>query len=136
MRNHVTAIAVAWLLVQFAGLAVSPIALCCASAKAMVSEDDDACCAGLGPGQTCPLHRHHKPAHEPAAPAPDARPGECVLRSGCPPEVPGVASLIVEPGIVAATFSVNIPSMPAAVLDLVAAAETRSELPDIPPPRS
>jgi hypothetical protein len=135
MRAHLTGTALVWLLVQLAGLAVSPLALCCSAVAATLSAGEaDACCEALGPGQTCPLHHHTRPcrpAHDPI----NDDPGDCALRN-CAPDAPAIVSLIVEPGLIETVASIDLAPAAAPVFGIVLSALTRSELPDTPPPRS
>ena len=54
VRRRLSWIIRVWLICQVAGLAAAPFALCCASLAS--ADQTPACCRGLSPGQTCPMH--------------------------------------------------------------------------------
>jgi hypothetical protein len=149
-------VAALWLICQGVAFAAVPGRLACSHAESMSSKsehDEHACCKD---GKICPIHKHRKDvdhssshhAHHPApsppardtvpsAPAGDTVPSsDRVMRSGCAPEQPAVAPLLLVPGV--------IPSLTTVADDLglqheIAAlhphALARVSSPDIPPPR-
>ena len=83
----------ALLLVLQAGWLAAPVwAMACGTeATAQAAEDD--CCAGLHPGQMCPMHRHRAGQdHKPPPPIHDA---PVKLRASCEPSNPLLESLML-----------------------------------------
>ncbi len=136
VRRRVSLVALVWLLSHVATIGVSFAGLCCAPAPAAVSDgDEDACCAGLAPGQMCPLHKHG--SHEsnrrvPPPPGPDS----CAMRSGCDSSAITLTAVTLGLGLLP---EVTVVSAEAGVL-IVSLTTTsplaRSILPDLPPPRA
>lgn len=117
------------------------------------ADGEDACCRGLGPGQTCPLHKHRKSStsrasassshHEASAKTaesaetstPRAARRPCEVRAACNPSNAAPVPVMFEAGIVPAAFVLLHTPTTAAVPDLTTVALLRAERPDSPPPR-
>src|SRR4029079_18001419 len=97
------------------------------SAPALVAFglDQDPCCQGLGPGQSCPMHR--------------SVPGDrtCRMRSDCPRTDLALMSIFAGSGILPQVarlvFRDHVEFLPA---DRDALAVNRTNIPDAPPPRA
>jgi len=127
-RQQVPCVAALALLIQVTGLAISPLALCCASrvARTVAHEHEEA--------QLCPMHHASKPVvqdRDSQAPA-DAR---CTMKNAC--KAPNLALLsVLGSGLVGSPVSLalKITSSPVGSLSVVPV--TRDLLPDTPPPRA
>src|SRR4029079_13907744 len=78
VRRRMSWVVGVWLACQLAGVVAAPLAFCC---RTIQVDDDEACCPGLLPGQTCPMH--HK------------REGErtCKMRDACSRADAGLVAL-------------------------------------------
>ena len=114
----------AWLFLQIAGFAAAPTAWCCAGAN--VVDETPACCRGLGPGETCPMHHGH-----------DGTDTTCKMRSACGRSDAALLTLAGGLGVLpSATISVT-PFDPGAILGPISASTVlRSKRPESPPPRA
>lgn len=79
VRRALAAVAFALLIVQVSAVAVFPLARL-ADAQASATADDDPCCQGMGPGQTCPMHRKS------TGPASPVSGDEARVCAGCCPD--------------------------------------------------
>jgi hypothetical protein len=97
----------ALLLVLQAGWLAAPVwAMACGTEKTQAADEDD-CCAGLHPGQMCPMHRHRAGQdHTPPLPIHDA---PVKLRASCEPSDPLLDSLMLGLGEL---ISPAVPSLP------------------------
>jgi hypothetical protein len=113
---------------------VTPVwALACGSENASTPADEDACCAGLKPGQMCPLHRHRQGHdHTPPPPASDA---PYKLRASCDPPSALLQSLTLGIGDLIAPTHSSSPDRPMARQPYVVVALSMFVPPDLPPPR-
>lgn len=172
VRRHLVAIAALWLCAQLV-LAASPFAAWCCEAAAMPAapqtsgpsisaadphaghggqaDDEDECCKGLGPGQTCPLHKHRKPTsrksaahdstsqssahHDDQAASRPASTKACALRATCNPSNAAPVPVMFEAGVVPTTFALLHAPTVDIVPDVTMVALLRSDRPDSPPPR-
>jgi hypothetical protein len=134
LRSRLSWLAAAWLVCQAGSLAAAPLALCCGASLSSAA-DEDACCQGLAPGQTCPLHGHSKPADIAQANGPDQA-DRCAMRSACAPVDLALLSLAGGPAVLPSdgAFSVMVRSTPFA--ELSSPALSRVVLPESPPPRA
>jgi hypothetical protein len=123
VRRHLSWLIGAWLACQIAGVAAAPITFCCKDVPS--SHDEAECCAGLMPGQVCPMH--HTTAGK----------RECKMRNACGPSD---AALMALSGSVAplpattpvvSTFDLGDLARPFATLAI-----TRTDRPESPPPRA
>ena len=123
VRRRLPRLICAWLTFQIAGVAAAPIMFCCNDVR--TAQDEQVCCAGLAPGQLCPMH--HKVAGK----------SECKMRNACAPADAMLVALAGGVGVLPpATALVNAfdpgdvvaPSVP----DLIA----RTSSPESPPPRA
>ena len=121
------------LVLQSVWLATPVGALACGSEDASRAADEDACCAGLKPGQMCPLHRHRQGHdHTPPPPTSDV---PHKLRASCDPPSALLQSLTLGLGdLIAPSTS---PSPEPSVTRQPYAIFTLSMFvpPDLPPPR-
>jgi hypothetical protein len=111
-----------WILIQLAGLAAAPIALC-ATAPATAT-DSHACCPGVGPGQICPMHKTREGA------------SRCTMTSACQASDATLLSLFTSIGITPpSSVTVDASSAGDRVLALVEQSIVRASAPDPQPPR-
>ena len=132
IRRHISAIGIIWLVFQAGVLAVSPFVNCCPAPSQSTVEDDD-CCAGMAPGQICPLHKHRKapptnPHHDEA--------DRCAIRGGCGPSNAALIPLVFGLGIVPEPLSLHVILVSNRVPSLAAHTVHRARSLDPPPPRS
>jgi hypothetical protein len=112
-----------WLTFQIAGVAAAPIMFCCKDVP--TAEDEETCCAGLAPGQLCPMH--HKTAGK----------SECKMRNACAPADAMLVALAGGVGVLPrATTIVNAFDPGDVVVPSVPTAIARSSSPESPPPRA
>jgi hypothetical protein len=119
IRRRLSWLIVAWLVCQTASLTGSPT-------LAVLGHSEDACCDGLAPGQTCPMHGHSRQGDR-----------TCKMRSACPRgdaallSLAGGLGVLPDPTDVVTPFelgdSVGAPAHPALA---------RASRPESPPPRS
>lgn len=122
VRRHLSWLIGACLACQLAGIAAAPIALCCKDLP--ISDDDTECCAGLMPGQVCPMH--HTKAGE----------RECRMRDVCAPSDAALIALAGGVGVLpSATPVVSSFDVGPVAADLSATALLRAVRPEAPPPR-
>jgi hypothetical protein len=122
VRRRLSWVVCLWLACQVAGVVAAPLAFCC---REVPTDDDEACCPGLLPGQICPMH--HK------------REGErtCKMRDACGRADAGLVSLAGVVGLLPHTtdretaFVVGEPVNPFVPSTLI-----RAYRPESPPPRS
>jgi hypothetical protein len=118
IRRRLSWLIAGWLICQIASLAGAPV-------YAAFGLDEDACCRGLGPGQTCPMHH------------PRASDRTCKMRSACPRGETAVLALAGGVGVLPVATDVVmafVVSEPVAAPR--AAAITRTTRPEFPPPRA
>ena len=136
VRRHLTVVAIAWLLFQAGGYALSPLVDCCARPIQAAGEDaveDDDCCKGMAPGQMCPLHRHRQPTHD--TDRHDQAPAGCAMSSSCSPVDSALLSLSFGLGILAPSVSSAVSAVSVSVdVPPVSVRGLASSL-DPPPPR-
>jgi hypothetical protein len=112
-----------WLACQIAGFAIVPTALCCARPDA--ADAIPACCRGVGPGQTCPMHHH------------DDDDATCKMRSVCGPSDAALILLSGGLGVLPRpTISVTGFGPGRILLPIRSVAILRSDRPESPPPRA
>ena len=122
VRRRLSWVVLLWLAGQVAGIAAAPVAFCC---QRVATEDDDICCPGLKPGQTCPMHhtRHSDRT--------------CKMRNACGRadaglvSLAGVVGLLPPPTIVVSAFDLG-----GAVDCAAPSALLRAYRPESPPPRA
>jgi hypothetical protein len=158
IRRHRAWVAAIWLVCQTFVLGAAPGGMLCGDARAMLSasEDDDACCRGLGPGQICPMHKHRghgskpgghgdhgashagqhgasTPQNLPSQPASD----HCNMRSTCDPLTLAIESLISTPGLLPRVATIaDASTATSLVTDALSSVPARTIAPDLPPPRA
>jgi hypothetical protein len=124
IRRHLSSLIGAWLVCQIAGVAAAPITFCCKDVP--TSHDESECCAGLMPGQACPMHHTTKDGKR-----------ECKMRNACLPSDTALMALAGSDGIVPpATSAVSAFDLCDVVADLAATAILRADPPESPPPRA
>lgn len=123
----------AWLLCQAAGLTAAPLALCCDIQ--LEASADDACCQGLAPGQTCPLHGHTAPAASTSGTSDSKAPADCTMRSACGPTDLALLSIASGVAVLPTVNAVAVLTISTPVASIDALASSRVELPESPPPR-
>lgn len=111
-----------WLVCQATTLAAAPFAV---PHDAVV--EDEVCCAGLAPGQMCPMHHH---AHRTPP-----RPGDALLKCVCPPPDAALASLILGTGFLPPILSLADVTTAVPVVIFSATEIYRSDIPATPPPK-
>jgi hypothetical protein len=115
-----------WLICQIAGFAAAPTALGCGGANAVDVDETPACCRGLGPGETCPMHHSH-----------DGSDTTCKMRSVCGRSDAALLTLAGGLGVLpSATISVTAFD-PGAILGPIRVSTVlRPQPPEPPPPRA
>ncbi len=115
----------AWLLVQLAGFAAAPIAMCVDRGHPSGTHHQKACCPGIAPGQICPMHHEREGGRT------------CTMTAGCRVDDIALLSLIAAPGVPALTArGVSLSATADRVQPLTATPIARAELPEPPPPRA
>jgi hypothetical protein len=123
VRRHLSWLIGAWLTCQIAGVAAAPVTFCCKDVPA--SHDEVECCAGLKPGQVCPMH--HTTAGK----------RECKMRNACGQADAALMALAGGVGVVPSTTSVeNVFDLCDVVRQFAATALPRCDRPESPPPRA
>jgi hypothetical protein len=121
VRRRLSWVVLLWLAGQVAGIAAAPVAFCC---QRVATEDDDICCPGLKPGQTCPMHHTRE------------RDRTCKMRNACGRTDAGLVSLAGVVGLLPVpTTVVNAFDLGAAVDCAAPSALLRAFRPESPPPR-
>jgi hypothetical protein len=124
VRRRLSWLICAWLTCQIAGVAAAPIMFCCKDVP--TAEDEEDCCAGLMPGQFCPMH--HKTA---------AGKNDCKLRNACAPADAMLVTLAGGAGVLPDATTVVNAFDPGDVLPASApTAIARTFPPESPPPRA
>jgi hypothetical protein len=80
-------------MLQAGWLAAPVLALTCGTEETAKAADEDDCCAGLHPGQMCPMHRHR--AGQDHKTPPPIHDGPVKLRASCEPSDPLLESLML-----------------------------------------
>jgi hypothetical protein len=112
-----------WLLCQVAGLAAAPFSLCCSQLAS--ADQTPACCRGLAPGQTCPMHHG------------DKSDSTCKMRSACSRSDAALLTLTGGLGVLPASTMGVIAFDPGVVIAAVTVSTAlRADRPDPPPPRA
>ncbi len=112
-----------WIVIQLAGIAAAPLAVC-SKASAAPSDSHGACCPGVGPGQVCPMHKTREGA------------SKCTLGSACHTSDAALLSLLTAIGVTPQCSSAFEPDL--STDRIVSPAErsiARASLPEPPPPR-
>jgi hypothetical protein len=123
VRRHLAWLIGAWLTCQIAGVAAAPVTFCCKDVP--TSHDEVECCAGLMPGQTCPMH--HTTAGK----------RECKMRNACGSSDAALMALAGGVGVLPpATSVVSAFDLGDLAHRRAPLAITRSDRPDSPPPRA
>jgi hypothetical protein len=124
IRRRLSWLICAWLMCQIAGVAAAPIMFCCKDVP--TAADERECCAGLMPGQLCPMH--HKPAEGK---------NDCKLRNACAPADAMLVALAGGAGTLpAATAVVNAFEAGDVLASSAPTAIARTTPPESPPPRA
>src|SRR5205823_14947372 len=123
VRRRLSWVVAFWLVCQVAGVVAAPLALCCRSTPA--ADDDERCCPGLLPGQTCPMH--HRREGEPT----------CKMRDACGRADAALVSLAGIVGLMpTATHAVSAFETGDRLTAIAESAIARAHRPDSPPPRA
>jgi hypothetical protein len=123
VRRRLSWIIRVWLICQVAGLAAAPFALCCASLAS--ADQTPACCRGLSPGQTCPMHHGGEEDRT------------CKMRSACSRSDAALLTLAGGLGVLpTATTTVTAFDPGDVVSALSPSARLRTDRPESPPPRA
>jgi hypothetical protein len=123
VRRHLSGLIGVWLVCQLAGVTAAPVTFCCKDVP--TSHDEADCCAGLLPGQLCPMH--HTTAGK----------RECKMRNACGPSDAALMALAGSVGpLVSATPVVSAFELGETVCVLTATAILRADRPESPPPRA
>jgi hypothetical protein len=135
-------VAVLGLFIQVTGVAISPLALCCAPLETTVAERDGECAHAMAPGEMCPMRHHAKPPatapsaseHHHAA-TPEPADDDCVMTQGC--KMPDLALMsVLGEGIMPPPVSLSVLLESTPVAPMTIAPLARDAVPDTPPPRS
>lgn len=118
VRRRLSWLIAGWLTCQIAVIAGAP-------AFAALGIDQDPCCRGVAPGQTCPMHQ--------------TRAGDrtCRMRSDCPRADLALISIVSGAGILpGATHLLTTFDAGSSIGERASLAVNRPDRPDAPPPRA
>jgi hypothetical protein len=119
IRRRLSWLIAGWLVCQIASATGAPV-------FAALGLDEDACCRGLAPGQTCPMHHHSRENDR-----------TCKMRSACPRGETAILALAGGVGILPdATDVVTAFVLGEPVASPRPAPVTRTTRPESPPPRA
>lgn len=114
-----------WLVLQLAGFAAAPIAMCVDDGGSPVTRHGKACCPGIAPGRICPMHHTREDG------------GTCTMSGACHAGDVALLSLIASAGVPALRArAVSLSATGDRLQPFVAAPIVRAELPESPPPRT
>jgi hypothetical protein len=148
-RAHLTVIAAVWLASQVAVFTATSLRACCDHDN-VARADRHACCAGMQPGDACPMHRPGRaegagrassppPSHQhgdTSAEAPHGSSDMPALECACCAANTDLATLLFGHGILPPQFLLPYVPMTERIAAADGGAHVRAGRPDLPPPRA
>lgn len=125
VREHLATILIGWLLFQFFTIA-APLAL--TAAGTMAAEEMCTCPGGSANGRTCPMHHGERPASRNAS--------RCTMQNACAPLDAALLSLAGGAAVLPQRISLQIQTVQRAVRIPDVPLDSRTDVPDSPPPRA